>query len=86
MSEPRFQAHAKRAFVPALWPAACAGSWAFAMPLDRWPEPISFVLAYLAIGGPLAALGAWLRRPWLGLVAGLIALAVFLHIILPLLH
>jgi hypothetical protein len=53
------------------------------MPLDRCPEPISFVVAYLAIGGPL---GAWLRRLWLGLAAGLIALAVFLHVILSLLQ
>jgi hypothetical protein len=62
MERPRFQFTIGRAMLPAIWIAACIGSWAFAMPGHKWPEPLSFLFAFLAIGGPFAAVGSWFGR------------------------
>jgi hypothetical protein len=86
MESPRSIMMNKRLLGAAFWLLACAGSWAFAMSADRWPEPVSFLFAYLAIGGPVVAIGAALGRMWIGLVAGLVALGAFLHLVLPMLH
>ncbi len=68
------------------WLAACAGSWMFAVRQGKWPQPLSFLFAYLAIGGPFVAVGIWFGRMGLGIVAGLVALFLFLHFVLPMLH
>jgi hypothetical protein len=86
MDTPRPRFTTRRMLSAALWLAACAGTWAFAMPAHRWPEPLSFFFAYLAIGGPVVAIGACFGRTWFGLVGGLIALVVFLHVVLPMMH
>ncbi len=80
-----FPSQRTRALAAACVLAASATSWAFTVG-QAWPQPLSFLFAYAAVGGPFVAAGVWFGKTWLGLIVGLVALFGFIHFLLPLWH